>query len=93
MKKVKLSGFPLVDYTAKVDVGGDAHVFVKLGTGEALGSDDFVIEVEGVETDELTAQDVLEALRIWTRLVGDVMLAELHRHSEEVRHKLKKSKL
>ena len=77
-RKVRLSGFPDVGFTAKVSTGRNEHMFVKLGTGE-LGSEDFVIEFDlDASVQEGSAEEIVAALDAWTEMVCDVQLKRLH---------------
>jgi hypothetical protein len=92
-KVVKISGFPEIGYTAKLGIGEGKDVFIKFGTGDALDCDAFVVEIESETEGEVTKQDVLQALRVWTREVSGVMLSELRRHCDEVVREMAQKKL
>ena len=80
--QVKLCGFPEISFTAKVALGRQQHMFVKLGTGD-LGSEDFLIEVD---TDELRLREehVLAAALKWEQMVWDAMVERLHKHVSQI---------
>ena len=84
--KVKLKGFPEISFTAKVILGRQQHMFVKLGSGD-LGSEDFLIEVETPDTiwtDEPTEEHVLAAALKWEQMVWEALVERLHEHVKQI---------
>ena len=81
-KRVTLSGFPEVGFTAKAMLPPapgrreQPYVFVKVGTGE-LGSADFVIEIESDTDGPVTDRDMLAAMELWQAQVEDLQLRRL----------------